>query len=320
MRWSCKGICSWTINLLITLINLLILIVPVLINVAFVTLLERKILGLRQLRLGPNKNRFVGVLQPFSDAIKLFIKQIEKIIRGNSNLYILSPSLAFITAIILWRVMPTAPLSIYSRFSVILFLIILSLGVYPVLLAGWSSLRKYALIGRVRGVAQTISYEISLALIMIIILVTYYSARLDHLRYFSCNSFLLLIGPLVFLIWIISIVAETNRTPFDFAEGESELVSGFNIEYASVGFALIFIAEYARILVLSTISVSLFFPVALFRVPGATITTALAFFWIWVRSTYPRYRYDLLMSLAWKSLLPLTLGVLRMIRAVVVFL
>ncbi len=302
------------------MVNTLILILPILINVAFVTLIERKILGLRQLRLGPNKTRFQGLLQPFRDAIKLFIKQTEKILSGNTYLYFMAPASGFSIALMVWIAVPLIPLNLNSKFRVILFIIILSLGVYPLLLSGWASVRKYAIIGRIRGVAQTISYEIRLALILIVILTIFSTTNFYFVSKISYQVLFFIMIPLLILMWVISIIAETNRTPFDFAEGESELVSGFNVEYASVGFALIFIAEYSIILVLATFTIILFIPRIIFSIKSAALSISLAFFWIWLRATYPRYRYDLLISLAWKSILPQTLGILSIISSLILLL
>lgn len=292
--------------------------VPVLVNVAFVTLMERKILGLSQLRLGPNKAGLQGILQPFSDAVKLFLKQWEKPVRRNNFLYLISPRVAIVITLMLWLIVPRTVDLFYSDLSIILFIIIISLGVYPLLLAGWASSRKYALVGRIRGVAQTISYEISLALIFIALIRILNNTRLKDFVWVSNQFYLILIGKLILILWVISIIAETNRTPFDFAEGESELVSGFNIEYGGPGFALIFIAEYGIILLLRGLTIAIFLGTPFFTFLHSFFTTRLAFFWIWVRATYPRYRYDLLISLAWKSFLPLILGAIRAQRCIAI--
>ena len=277
-------------------------------------------MGLSQFRLGPNKTAFAGLFQPFRDAIKLFSKQREKIIRGNTFFYLLSPCMALFITLTLWGLPPLDYAHFYFSIGSLTVLIILGIGVYPLLLAGWSSARKYAIIGAIRGVAQTISYEISLALILIRLMVILkrvsITVFLDIRNYF----WVLIPAPFLFIIWIISMLAESNRTPFDFAEGESELVSGFNIEYAAIGFAILFIAEYGRILFLAGSSVFLFLGISVFSGLGSVATISLAFFWIWARATYPRYRYDLLINLAWKCLLPQILGLVSLYGAISILL
>lgn len=309
-----------TITSLKFILEYLMLVVPVLVNVAFVTLIERKILGLSQFRLGPNKAGLQGILQPFSDAIKLFLKQWEVPVRRNNFLYIFSPGVSILVTLTLWLIVPRVQRLFYSELSIIIFIIVISLGVYPLLIAGWSSSSKYALVGSIRGVAQTISYEISLALIFIALISVLITLRLIDFVKISKEFLLFMRTISVTILWIISIIAETNRTPFDFAEGESELVSGFNIEYGGAGFALIFMAEYGIILLLRGLFVSLFLGLIFFRLTHSLFTRGLAFFWIWVRATYPRYRYDLLISLAWKSFLPLILGGIRLLICGIIFL
>ncbi len=293
------------------------LIIPVLVRIAFITLLERKILGLSQLRLGPNKVRHLGVAQPFRDAIKLFSNQWEKLLSSNTLIFISAPAIAFTLISLLWMVAPLSPAVAFWKLSILLFIVILRLGVYPLLLAGWSSNRKYAIIGRVRGVAQTISYEISLALIIIRVFLLFERKRINEFIQISKRVILTALIPSVGILWLVSIIAETNRTPFDFSEGESELVSGFNIEYASTGFALIFMAEYGAILILSLFTTRLILNSALNSFNSGAILVSLVFLWVWVRATYPRYRYDLLIRLAWKNILPAVLGLLAALAALI---
>ena len=297
------------------ILKILLFLVPVLLNVAFVTLLERKILGYSQIRLGPTKVGFKGVLQPFRDAVKLFIKQFEYNSNSNSILFIISPMAIFLVIFILWLVVPGWHSYSVFKFSMILFIIILRVGVYPLLLMGWASNRKYAILGSLRGVAQTISYEISLALILISLALVVFRINFGSVEIRS--KLLILIAPMVFVLWFVIIIAETNRTPFDFSEGESELVSGFNIEYSSVGFVLIFLAEYARILLFSTLGVSLFLGIQVFRWGSSLWSIIITFIWIILRSTFPRYRYDILINMAWKRYLPVRLSILILVRGVI---
>lgn len=282
---------------------------PVLVNVAFFTLLERKILGLRQLRQGPNKVGVGGILQPFSDAVKLFMKENLPPLGGYQNIFWIPPLLAFLIVSLIWWICPRARGHRNRHYSVALFLVFLSLNVYPLFFAGWSSNRKYALLGSTRGIAQSVSYEISLALFLLTLLCVRHTLDLRCVFYDLVFSYIFLCLPLLFF-WVVCCVAETNRSPFDFAEGESELVSGFNIEYGAGGFALIFMAEYARILVLSYLRGLLFFSFkrALSRV---SLIIFLGFFWVWLRCTYPRFRYDKLILLSWKRILPASLALAR---------
>nr|ASY97975.1 NADH dehydrogenase subunit 1 [Spilomantis occipitalis] len=289
----------------------LILIIFVMVGVAFFTLMERKVLGYIHLRKGPNKVGLIGILQPFSDAIKLFCKEHINPLMSNYLLYYVCPVFSLFLSLILWMLMPY--MSGFYTFNLGLFfffLVCTSMGVYTIMLAGWSSNSNYALLGGLRAVAQTISYEVSLALILLsfVFLVNSYSL-IDFFYYQMGIWFLFFCFPLC-NVWFVSCLAETNRSPFDFAEGESELVSGFNVEYGSGGFALIFLSEYSSILFMSMLMCILFL--------GSDLNTFIfyfklifiAFMYIWVRGTLPRYRYDKLMYLAWKSFLPMSLNFL----------
>nr|QYK19497.1 NADH dehydrogenase subunit 1 [Tritoma metasobrina] len=297
-------------DLILCLISGIILLVCVLISVAFLTLLERKVLGYIQIRKGPNKVGFMGILQPFSDAIKLFTKEQTYPFMSNFNLYYLSPMVNLLLALLLWMCMPMYTGMISFNFSFLFFLSVSSLSVYSVMLAGWSSNSNYSMLGSMRAVAQTISYEVSLILLLMSFLFLILSLNIFDLnKYQEYLWFLFLAFPLS-LMWVISSLAETNRTPFDFAEGESELVSGFNVEYSSGGFALIFLSEYANILFMSMICSVLFLGGLLMTIGFFLKLLFMSFFWIWVRGTLPRYRYDKLMYLAWKSYLPVSLNYL----------
>nr|YP_010563164.1 NADH dehydrogenase subunit 1 [Demonax pseudonotabilis]UYX61170.1 NADH dehydrogenase subunit 1 [Demonax pseudonotabilis] len=300
------------IDLFLISFSSLILIVFVLFGVAFLTLMERKVLGYIQIRKGPNKVGFVGLLQPFSDAIKLFTKEQTNPFMSNFNVYYFSPVLNLFLSLFLWMCIPFFTVNFNFNFSFLFFLCVSSLSVYTVMLAGWSSNSSYSLLGSLRSVAQTISYEVSLALILLSFLFLVLSVNILHLmKYQEFIWFLFLMFPLC-LMWLVSSLAETNRTPFDFAEGESELVSGFNVEYSSGGFAMIFLAEYSSILFMSMLCSLLFLGGNLISWFFFLKVGFLAFFWIWVRGTLPRFRYDKLMYLAWKSYLPISLNFLML--------
>jgi len=291
--------------------------VGVLIRVAFIVLVERKVLGYIQLRKGPNKVGFVGILQSFGDAIKLFTK--EQIIPSYSNLvpYYFSPVASFVVVLLLWRLIPTGSNYLNMSLGALFFFCCTRFGVYTLLGRGWSSNSNYAILGAIRGVAQTISYEVSIALLFlsrIFIIGGYnFGGFLVNQEYIW---FIIFILP-IFLIWGSSRLAETNRTPFDFAEGESELVSGFNIEYGRGGFALLFLAEYARIIFISYLIVIIFAgaeELILFNLLGLLI----CYTFVWVRGTLPRFRYDKLMGIAWKSYLPSSLHFLSFYISVLI--
>nr|ALO70417.1 NADH deshydrogenase subunit 1 [Brundinia marina] len=295
---------------MLLLISSMVLIICVLVGVAFMVLMERKVLGYIQVRKGPNKLGFMGILQPFSDAIKLFSKESVHPLMSNYSFYYFSPVLNLFLSLFLWMCMPFFSTLYSFNFGFLFFLCVSSLSVYTIMIAGWSSNSNYSLLGGLRSVAQTISYEVSLSLILLSFLFLILSLNLMDLMIYQSNLwFIVLFFPLS-MIWIISSLAETNRTPFDFAEGESELVSGFNVEYSSGGFALIFLAEYASILFMSMICVVLFLGGNFYSFIFFLKLSFLAFFWIWVRGSFPRFRYDKLMYLAWKSFLSVSLNYL----------
>nr|ARR27689.1 NADH dehydrogenase subunit 1 [Junonia genoveva infuscata] len=307
-------------DLLNILIGMLVLIIGVLIGVAFLTLLERKVLGYIQIRKGPNKMGYMGLLQPFCDAIKLFSKEQVYLNYSNYLVYYFSPVMSFILSLMVWMLIPYMFNMIMFNLGILFFLCCTSIGVYTLMIAGWSSNSNYSLLGGLRAVAQTISYEVSMSLIMMSSIIMIMDFNL--MKFFDYQImiwFVFMMMPLS-LCFLSSLMAETNRTPFDFAEGESELVSGFNIEYSSGGFALIFLSEYSSILFMSLLFVIMY-------MGGYDLTLIfylklvfLSFFFIWVRGTLPRYRYDKLMYLCWKSYLPISLNFLLFFMGLKMFL
>jgi len=290
-----------------------VLVVGVLVGVAFFTLFERKLLGYIQLRKGPNKVGFVGILQPFADAIKLFSKEHVRPSYSNYFAFLIAPVTGLILSLFVWVRIPFQYIFLSFNFSVIFFLCIISLNVYRLLASGWSSNSKYSLLGALRGVAQTISYEIRLVLVLLTPIVILCSFDWLTLSSYQEKLWFIFVFPVRALIWFISCLAETNRTPFDFAEGESELVSGYNTEYSRGGFALIMLAEYTSILFISFLFTSLFLGGS-----GELLIPflGLAFGFVWVRGTLPRFRYDKLIYLAWKSFLPFSLNFLVLVVGV----
>nr|YP_010627190.1 NADH dehydrogenase subunit 1 [Eristalinus euzonus]WBK26907.1 NADH dehydrogenase subunit 1 [Eristalinus euzonus] len=297
-------------EIVLFLIMSVMLIICVLVSVAFLTLLERKVLGYIQIRKGPNKVGLMGIPQPFCDAIKLFTKEQTYPLLSNYISYYFSPIFSLFLSLLLWMCMPFFIKLFSFNLGLLFFMCCTSLGVYTVMIAGWSSNSNYALLGSLRSVAQTISYEVSLALILLsfIFLINNYN-MLNFYYYQKYLWFFFMLYPLVF-IWLTISLAETNRTPFDFAEGESELVSGFNVEYSSGGFALIFLSEYASILFMSMLFSLIFLGGDVFNFFFYFKLMFISFMFIWVRGTLPRFRYDKLMYLAWKGFLPFSLNYL----------
>nr|AMO26171.1 NADH dehydrogenase subunit 1 [Zebrasoma xanthurum] len=299
------------------IINALSFMVPVLLAVAFLTLLERKVLGYMQMRKGPNVVGPYGALQPVADGAKLFIKEPVRPSTSSQLLFLSTPMLALTLALTLWAPMPL-PYPVADLNLGILFILALSsLTVYSILGSGWASNSKYALIGALRAVAQTISYEVSLGLILLSMIIFSGGFTLQTFNISQESIWLILPAWPLATMWYISTLAETNRSPFDLTEGESELVSGFNVEYAGGPFALFFLAEYANVLLMNTLSATLFLGAS--HIPLAPELTTisvmikaalLSSIFLWVRASYPRFRYDQLMHLIWKSFLPVTLALI----------
>nr|YP_001742102.1 NADH dehydrogenase subunit 1 [Suberites domuncula]CAM84217.1 NADH dehydrogenase subunit 1 [Suberites domuncula] len=321
----------------IIIIKILTILVPLLISIAYLTLAERKVLGYIQCRKGPNVVGVYGLLQPIADGLKLFTKEI--IIPNHANLfiYILAPVLSLTLALIAWGVIPYSEGVVLSDLGVgLLYLFaVSSISVYAILMSGWGSNSKYAFLGAIRAAAQMISYEVSIGLIIISVVLCVGSLNLTQIVLTQTTVwFILPLFPIA-LMFFVSALAETNRVPFDLTEGESELVSGFNVEYSSMSFALFFLAEYCHIILMSTFGVILFFGGWLgpfegyfeYSIFDANWThywwlggkvAFLIFLFIWIRGTYPRIRYDQLMALLWKSYLPLSLAFVVLVSGLLI--
>nr|ANE14874.1 NADH dehydrogenase subunit 1 [Canis lupus familiaris]ANE15095.1 NADH dehydrogenase subunit 1 [Canis lupus familiaris]ANE15394.1 NADH dehydrogenase subunit 1 [Canis lupus familiaris]ANE15407.1 NADH dehydrogenase subunit 1 [Canis lupus familiaris]ANE17029.1 NADH dehydrogenase subunit 1 [Canis lupus familiaris] len=295
-------------------INIISLIIPILLAVAFLTLVERKVLGYMQLRKGPNIVGPYGLLQPIADAVKLFTKEPLRPLTSSMSMFILAPILALSLALTMWIPLPMPYPLINMNLGVLFMLAMSSLAVYSILWSGWASNSKYALIGALRAVAQTISYEVTLAIILLSVLLMNGSFTLSTLIITQEHMWLIFPAWPLAMMWFISTLAETNRAPFDLTEGESELVSGFNVEYAAGPFALFFLAEYANIIMMNILTTILFlgafhnpFMPELYSINFTMKTLLLTICFLWIRASYPRFRYDQLMHLLWKNFLPLTL-------------
>ena len=309
------------IDTLIIIFKIMLIIVPLLLFIAYLTYFERKVIGAMQLRKGPNVVGPFGLLQPIADGIKLLTK--ETIFPDNSSkfLFIFSPVLTFALALIAWAVIPVDYKVVLSDINVGLMYIfaISSLGIYGIIVAGWSSNSRYAFLGSLRSAAQMISYEVSIGLIIISVLLSSGSLNLTDIVLSQQNMWYVIPHFPMFVIFFISTLAETNRAPFDLPEAESELVAGYNVEYSSMSFGLFFLGEYGNMILMSSMSTILFlggwlppFESQYFDfIPGylwfLMKVVLLLFIFLWVRATLPRYRYDQLMTLGWKLFLPLSL-------------
>lgn len=295
--------------ILYTLLKILILLICILLRVAFLTLFERKSLGYLQKRKGPNKLGFKGLLQPFSDAVKLLLKEPVALTMSFHLIYFARPVIILLISLTLWLSFPSLIGSLEINLPIIFVLCCLSAGVYPTLGAGWASNSKYSMLGGLRAAAQTVSYEVRFAFVILLPVVFISCYKISSLIGLL-NWPILLIRPPIRVLYFTSALAETNRTPFDFAEGESELVSGFNTEYRARGFVLFFLAEYRNILFISLLLAVLFINVRDITLALALWTVSATFLFIWTRGTLPHLRYDKLISLIWKIFLPVSLAYL----------
>jgi NADH-quinone oxidoreductase subunit H len=315
-------------TIVITL-QIVAILVPLILTVAYLTYAERKVIGYIQNRIGPNRVGYKGLLQPFADVIKLLVKEIVVPAKASKFLFITAPILSIVPALATWAVIPVSPAFVLADINagVLYVLALTSLGVYGVILAGWASNSKYALLGAMRSAAQIVAYEIAMGFALVGVLMAGGSLNLGEIveaqRGSVLHWFWLPLLPL-FLIYFISGVAETNRAPFDVAEGESEIVAGFHVEYAGMAFAVFFLAEYANMILIAALTTTFFFggwlsPFESMPILGETFLGESSFFWfalklslflfcfLWFRATFPRYRYDQIMRLGWKVFIPITI-------------
>ncbi|MEK9900939.1 MAG: NADH-quinone oxidoreductase subunit NuoH [Rhodospirillaceae bacterium] len=315
-------------------IQILFIVVPLLVVVAYLTYAERKVIGLMQLRMGPNVVGPFGLLQPFADALKLMTKELIIPTGANRVVFLLAPMLTFILAMVGWAVIPVDEGWVLSDINVgILYLFaISSLGVYGIIMAGWASNSKYPFLGALRSAAQMVSYEVSIGFVIITVLMCVGSLNLTDIVLAQQDVWFFIPLLPMFIVFVVSALAETNRAPFDLPEAEAELVTGYNVEYSAMAFALFFLGEYANMVLMSGMTVILFLggwlpplDIAIFNwVPGivwfALKVSAMLFVFLWVRATLPRYRYDQLMRLGWKVFLPASLAwVVVTAGAIVIF-
>jgi NADH-quinone oxidoreductase subunit H len=307
------------------LVKIVAIVLPLLLCVAYLTLAERKVIGYIQVRIGPNRVGPKGLLQPIADAVKLMFKEIIIPSGANKILFIIAPVLSIMPALAAWAVVPFSPEAVLANTdaSLLYIMAITSMGVYGVVMAGWASNSKYAFIGSLRSAAQIVSYEIAMGFALVGVLMASQSLNLVRIVQAQAGSgflswFFLPLFPL-FIVYLIAAVAETNRSPFDVAEGESEIVAGFHVEYSGMAFAVFFLAEYANMILVSTLCAIMFLGGWLPPLEFAPFTWIPGFVWLcakvafilflflWFRATFPRYRYDQIMRLGWKVFIPVTL-------------
>jgi NADH-quinone oxidoreductase subunit H len=316
--------------ILISFLKILIIIVPLLISVAYFTLAERKILGAIQRRRGPNVVGVYGLLQPLSDGFKLLVKETVLPSNANKFIFIIAPIITFVISLMGWAIIPFDKYSVLAEVNVgVLYLFaVSSLGVYGIIMSGWASNSKYAFLGALRSAAQMVSYEVSIGFIIVTIVVCCGSFNLQTIIESQKNVWFIVPFFPLFLMFFTSALAETNRHPFDLPEAEAELVSGYNVEYSAMGFALFSLGEYANMLLMSSLNVILFFggwlpPLNILGfIPGSFwFGLKICFFvvlYIWIRAALPRYRYDQLMRLGWKVFLPISLTYLMLTFSILV--
>jgi NADH-quinone oxidoreductase subunit H len=312
--WAAVQTVAWT------LIKIMALVVPLMLGVAYLTYAERKIIGWMQVRIGPNRVGFQGLLQPIADAVKLLMKEIIIPSGANKSLFILGPILAIAPALAAWAVIPFTDTLVLANINAGLLYVmaITSMGVYGVIIAGWASNSKYAFLGAMRSAAQIVSYEIAMGFALVGVLMASQSLNLiDIVQGQAGGAHQWYIWPLfpLFIVYLISGVAETNRAPFDVAEGESEIVAGFHVEYSGMAFAVFFLAEYANMILIAALTTLMFLggwlsPVGF--LPDGIVwwllkTGFVLFLFLWFRATFPRYRYDQIMRLGWKVFIPITI-------------
>ena len=328
-------LCSHFMVVLEIVAKIVVLLIPLLLSVAYLTYAERKVIAAMQLRQGPSVVGIFGLLQPIADAVKLIFKEPIIPNKANKILFLLAPMITFVLAMIGWAVIPVSEDFVIADINVgVLYLLaISSLGVYGVIIAGWASNSKYAFLGAIRSVAQMVSYEVSIGLVIATVLIYVQSLNVNDivLAHKDMPLYMELLLLPMFVVFFISILAETNRHPFDLPEAESELVAGYNVEYSSMAFALFFLGEYANMILMSAMATIFFLGGWLppFNLEFLTFIPSAIWFilkvafclfvFIWCRAAFPRYRYDQLMRLGWKVFLPLSLVWVVLISSVVVF-
>ena len=305
-----------------TLVKILAIILPIMGTVAYLTLAERKVIGYMQIRIGPNRVGYFGLLQPIADGVKLFLKEIIIPSGSSKFLFVIAPIMALAPALAAWAVVPFNQGMVLSNVNagLLYILTMTSLGVYGIIIAGWASNSKYAFLGAVRSAAQIVSYEIAMGFALVCVLMASQSMNMtdivngQHGHWGALNWYVIPLFPM-FMVYLISGVAETNRAPFDMAEGESEIVAGFHVEYSGMAFALFFLAEYANMILIAFLTSIMFLGGWLSPVPFLPDSfiwllgkvAFILFLFLWFRATFPRYRYDQLMRLGWKVFIPLTI-------------